>query len=93
MTNRKKLVVAIERAKEQSEEYGLDRILVSFKAADMVLELLKEQPDIIRCKDCMHWLPDKFSVRGDFLPSRCERNNGIWAEDAYCSQAERRSEG
>ena len=45
MHDREKLVIAIERAKEQSEEYGLDRILVDFKAVDMILELLKEQED------------------------------------------------
>ena len=43
MIDREKLVIAIERAKEQSEEYGLDHILVDFKAVDMILELLKEQ--------------------------------------------------
>lgn len=43
MPDREKLVIAIERAKEQSEEYGLDRILVDFKAVDIILELLKEQ--------------------------------------------------
>ena len=43
MIDREKLVIAIERAKEQSEKYGLDRILVDFKAVDMILELLKEQ--------------------------------------------------
>lgn len=43
MIDREKLVIAIERAKEQSEEYGLDRILIDFKAVDMILELLKEQ--------------------------------------------------
>ena len=43
MIDREKLVIAIERAKEQSEEYGLDRILIDFKAVDMILELLKDQ--------------------------------------------------
>ena len=43
MPDREKLVIAIERAKERSEEYGLDHILVDFKVVDMILELLKEQ--------------------------------------------------
>lgn len=46
MADREKVISAIEKAKEQSEEYGLDRILVDFKAADMILELLKEQEAI-----------------------------------------------
>lgn len=45
MTDREKLVIAIKQAKEQSKEYGLDRILVDFQAADMILGLLKEQED------------------------------------------------
>lgn len=46
MVDREKIIDAIERAKKQSEEYGLDRILVDFKAADMILELLKDQKPI-----------------------------------------------
>lgn len=43
MTDRQKIINAIEKAKKQSEEYALDRIVVPFKEADMILALLKEQ--------------------------------------------------
>lgn len=45
MTDREKLIVAIERAKEQSDEVGLDCIVVKFKEANLILELLKNQPE------------------------------------------------
>ena len=41
--DREKIINAIEKAKKQSEEYALDRIIVPFKEADMILALLKEQ--------------------------------------------------
>lgn len=43
MTDREKIIKAIEKAKKQSEQYALDRIVVPFKEADMILALLKEQ--------------------------------------------------
>ena len=46
MPDKDKVISAIEKAKEQSEKYGLDRILVDFKAADMILKLLKEQEPV-----------------------------------------------
>lgn len=44
MTEREKLITAIERAREQSEEFGLGFIVVKFKETDLILKLLKEQP-------------------------------------------------
>jgi hypothetical protein len=43
MTDREKIISAIEKAKKQSAEYAQDRIIVPFKETDMILALLKEQ--------------------------------------------------
>lgn len=43
MTDRDKIINAIEKAKKQSNEYALDRIIVPFKEADMILAILKER--------------------------------------------------
>lgn len=43
MTDREKIINAIEKAKKQSEEYDQDCIIVPFKEADMILAMLKEQ--------------------------------------------------
>ena len=58
MTDREKIINAIEKAKKQSEEYAQDRIIVPFKEADMILALLKEpeavEPKVIRMNDFGH---------------------------------------
>ena len=43
ITDREKIINAIEKAKKQSEEYAQDHIIVPFKEADMILALLKGQ--------------------------------------------------
>ena len=55
MNDREKIISAIEKAKKQSEEYAQDSIILPFREADMILSLLKDQPEIIRCKDCKHY--------------------------------------
>ena len=37
------MITAIENARKQSQEYGLDRIMMTIEFADMVIELLKKQ--------------------------------------------------
>lgn len=46
MIEREKLITAIERAREQSEEFGIGFIVVKFKETDLILELLKGQEAI-----------------------------------------------
>lgn len=52
------------------------------------------QPDIVRCKDCKHWVPGYITDNDDFIPPKC----GAWQQmvghssDDYCSFAERRTE-
>ena len=71
MTDREKIINAIEKAKKQSKEYAQDRIVVPFKEADMILALLKEQEPIL--------LENQHKPYGDFLNanapwvSRCPR--------------------
>ena len=49
MTDTEKLIRALERAKQQSADNGLDRIIVPFKETDMILELLKEKETKDQC--------------------------------------------
>ena len=60
-------------------------------AADDALALLKEQPEIIRCKDCVYWLPmNRFHQ--DYHPGRgeCELNCWIRDFDWYCGDGKRK---
>lgn len=40
------MIAAIENARKQSQEYGLDRIMVTIEFADKVTELLKKQEPV-----------------------------------------------
>lgn len=80
MPEREKFIKAIERAKKQSEKYGLCRIMMSFEVADMIISMLKEQKNIIRCKDCYYYLGNGFCFKtGIHL-----KTNDEW----FCAEAE-----
>ena len=57
-----------------------------------IRELPTIQPEIVRCKDCKHWVPGYITDNDDFIPPKC----GEWQQmvghssDDYCSLAERR---
>ena len=48
--------------------------------------------ELIRCKDCVHWIPRTITDKDDFIQPRCKRNGGVWLSDEYCSNAERREQ-
>lgn len=48
--------------------------------------------ELIRCKDCVHWIPGTITDKDDFIQPRCKRNGGVWLSDEYCSNAERREQ-
>jgi hypothetical protein len=56
---------------------------------DDALAMLKEQPEIIKCKDCKNWKPGEI-VRDNFIPPRCDLNGSGWQSDNYCSWAIRK---
>ena len=59
----------------------------------IVDDLIKHNVEaVVRCKDCIHWIPGRIAENGDFIQPRCERNGGGWSSDDYCSCAERREE-
>lgn len=72
---------------------------VKYFVADMLEKLPSVQPEIVRCKDCIHW--DRDTVRqnsndgGWWNEAICERySDDIWTSwkdaDWYCADAERR---
>ena len=46
------------------------------------IEYINAQPDIIRCKDCVHW---------DELTQACDEIDGIFLPDWFCADGERKS--
>ena len=81
MTDRKKLIAAIERARERSEEFGLDIIIVKLKETDLILKLLREEEavkpvvnqDEWVCGCCGTWLERQRMIHpGAILHDLCE---------------------
>ena len=58
----------------------------AFRTVDDAIDILKSQPDIVRCKDCVYHHYDN-----DHIPY-CERiDYGYgWKDDDFCSRGERR---
>lgn len=44
------------------------------------------EPDVIKCKDCVHWIP--FAIN----PHYCILHDWVSGADDYCSRAERRTD-
>lgn len=57
-----------------------------------VIELLKEQQEIVRCKDCKYWVPGVITDQDDFIPPKCGKYSQMvgHSADDFCSYAERR---
>ena len=52
----------------------------------------KDMVEVVRCKDCVHWIPGTITDKDDFIQPRCRRNGGGWSADEYCSCAEKRTD-
>ena len=53
------------------------------------LELLKEQPEIVRCKDCKHSC-DYTDIYPYRIAYKCIKNGGYHNDDWFCADGERR---
>ena len=60
-------------------------------AIRMAINALKNQPEIIRCKDCEHW---DTTWQNDFAPNYhyCPLIDGTRRDDFYCADADMRGE-
>ena len=56
------------------------------------LKQYREQPEIIRCKDCKHW---DTTWQNDYAPNYhyCPMIDSTRRNDFYCADAERRTDG
>ena len=61
------------------------------QAITMAINVLKNQPKIIRCKDCEHW---DTTWQNDFAPNYhyCPLIDGTRRDDFYCADAELRGD-
>ena len=55
MPDREKYIEILSKAAKTVKEFNEDvPIKISLECVEDILELLKEQPEIVRCKDCVH---------------------------------------
>ena len=73
---------------------SVDRKLV-YKEMEYIDELPSAQSEIIRCKDCLNWIPGYITDQDDFIPPKCGKYQQMvgHSSDDYCSYAERRNNG
>ena len=83
MNNREKIISAVEKAKKQSKENAQEYILVPLKEADMIVALLKKQPEVIRCRDCRR--NHQCAIQFKFADADDEEN---W----FCADGKRRDD-
>ena len=83
-----KVIEALVKARTAGENYKLQSAEMSFQFIEMLIKLLKEQPQIIRCKDCKYYHKPEYG----FTLGDCTYGN-VWfqaKEDGFCSDAKRK---
>ena len=62
---------------------------------DALKDLPSAEPEIIRCKDCLNWIPGYITDQDDFIPPKCGKYQQMVGHsgDDFCSFAERRTDG
>ena len=69
------------------DEYTEDELKMF--AHDALVLLIKEQPEIVRCKDCKHSC-DYTDIYPDRIAYKCIKNGGYHNDDWFCADGERR---
>lgn len=70
------------------EDYEIKRCEISVQIVENAIEQLKEQSEIVRCKDCMNYVPCKeniFNIQGI-----CMRMNQPADNEYYCADGVKR---
>ena len=73
--------------------YEIDGSDCEINSTNDAIALLKEQPEIVRCKDCKHWSAERIN---DY--NKCKRwinvgvNNFATMGDWFCADGERRTD-
>ena len=91
--------ISRQAAIDALNEVVKDHSITDFDAIASILDLPPAQPEIIRCKDCKHWIPYDWMF-SDVRRSRniddysedeigCKRCDVSMKADDYCSRAER----
>ena len=89
--DREKVVQELEAMRNYHRSIGNN---ISADIVEDAIELLKEQPQIVRCKDCKYWIGGGIDEKDNFIPPKCGLNNGLHpSADWFCADSERKEEG
>lgn len=58
-------------------------------AVEIAIQALSAQPEIIRCKDCKWWVPERCA--GEPKVGRCKDKCASERSDGFCSHGERKT--
>lgn len=93
MPDREKYIDVLSKAEKTVKEFNEDTpIKISLESIEDILELLKEQPKIVRCGECRHGYrcEDDMKCENENQPAMCGQH---FPEDWYCAAGERAEAG
>lgn len=94
VTSLKKEIVDFKKHINSSNSNYLTGYICALSATEVMIANLPNADvvEVVRCKDCVHYLPDK---KHGLLHSPCSRifAMGICHEDSFCSYGERKEQG
>jgi hypothetical protein len=91
MPDREKYIKVLSKTVKTVKEYNEDApIKISLECVEDILELLKEQPQIVRCKDCKYCFVEGFVHEHNI----CDKHEWIQGQpdDWYCADGERQDD-
>ena len=91
MANRDKVMGECNWAIDQITVNGFTTLMTKGFFRD-VITLLKEQPEIIHCKDCKYWIGGGIDDKDNFIPPMCKWFNTPKHADWYCADGRERNE-
>ena len=65
----------VKTAKESNEDYPIH---IGLECIEDILQLLKEQKEIVRCKDCKNGGIDQSGIKGVWCPAHAEWHDNNW---------------
>ena len=96
LISRQKAIEAVEHITSSmsvcvntDECHGMKRM--QRQAAIELANLPSTQPEIVRCKNCVNWIPGHITEYDDFIQQKCGKYQQMvgHSSDDYCSFAER----
>ena len=86
MPDREKYIEVLSKAVKTMKESNEDaQIKISLECIEDILELLKEKPEIVRCKDCKY--SETMKPWDDIV---CTQNGATHCPDWFCADGQRR---